>query len=831
MASAWHGLDLLLSSLPHRGAKELVEWRVMIKLFKVFTLISTSKVGSNDDADLTSLLLSIEDTVHKLLDQFHPLCIHHHSDDEAKNLFASLDEEFVKEIDTFVGANKRWYVTMLDSLLQESSSTSVFTLEGISLITSFNYEVVQSCDDNSEAEDLIEQMKTLQLLTGFVDENPAHNLLAPAEAFAINAHLFLLVPDEYMEHKLGVENLDGDCDFISYFEHLYYEACIQTLLSSTKLSRVDDAGEPEDALIDVKRLRSFKRNILKENNNIDADIVAALRDAGVIIFSLLLDHTNATEPDLGRVLQEDLTRRIEAILAQLGGKDPPQVPPALFAFSRTNQLGFADFVLEKLMDLSVKRIHEELVFLRSFRGDIVELRHQQEELQDLWNSVIEMASRVEILIDDLLLDGDTQDSSSASISSIMKDIKTLKPKIELKRSEIKANRLEIKVREEAISELPSQATTLATIPNEVIGFSDDARSIVDQLTRGSTHLKIVSIVGMPGLGKTSLATKVYNDNSVLHHFHVRAWCSISKALDKKNVLFSLLSQGLPLTIVIVAGIRATAKKPEVWKGIWDDLISRDASVRQNCTHALELSYDFLPDHLRPCFLYFGAFSEDEEVSADRLCYQWMAEGFVRKAEGKRTNDVAEGSLWELRKLKYLYLKGYCVNSGGILPLENLDGSPVLYELDKLSGALILESRFMERLMRKFPNICKLHCVVSVTQDDELRNLDTIVVPEFLRRLEWLHMSCRRTLDRTLKHWSLPPNLKKLVLSNFDLSSESMSTIGKLPNLEVLKLDRAHFEEETWEMGEGEFSKLRGLKFYEPGNPERKFLVQVENRLR
>ncbi|CAI9105351.1 OLC1v1004257C1 [Oldenlandia corymbosa var. corymbosa] len=47
---------------------------------------------------------------------------------------------------------------------------------------------------------------------------------------------------------------------------------------------------------------------------------------------------------------------------------------------------------------------------------------------------------------------------------------------------------------------------------------------------------------MPGLGKTTLATKIYNHYSIVHRFSVCACCTTSQVVDKKKVLRDLLNQ-------------------------------------------------------------------------------------------------------------------------------------------------------------------------------------------------------------------------------------------------------------------------------------------------
>ncbi|CAI9105465.1 OLC1v1004393C1 [Oldenlandia corymbosa var. corymbosa] len=160
------------------------------------------------------------------------------------------------------------------------------------------------------------------------------------------------------------------------------------------------------------------------------------------------------------------------------------------------------------------------------------------------------------------------------------------------------------------------------------------------------------------------------------------------------------------------------------------------------------------------------------------------------------------TLWNLRKLKHLYIRSDYWWLGGILPKENLENSPILYELDRLSGVQISHWNCMKRLMRKFPNIRKLKCSVF-NEDSDPRKIDTIAIPEFLNQLESLHLlhHIGSNYPKMFK-LSLPAFLKKLSLRGFNLSLENISTIGKLSNLEFLKLFKVSFEEDTWEMKEG-----------------------------
>ena len=64
-------------------------------------------------------------------------------------------------------------------------------------------------------------------------------------------------------------------------------------------------------------------------------------------------------------------------------------------------------------------------------------------------------------------------------------------------------------------------------------------------------------------------------------------------------------------------------------------------------------------------------------------------------------------------------------------------------------------------------------------------------------------------------FEFPLNLRKLTLSCNDRTWSETSAIGKLPNLEVLKV-RDSFVGEEWEMKEGEFCNLRCLELSDLG---------------
>ncbi|KAK1309921.1 Disease resistance protein RPP13 [Acorus calamus] len=75
--------------------------------------------------------------------------------------------------------------------------------------------------------------------------------------------------------------------------------------------------------------------------------------------------------------------------------------------------------------------------------------------------------------------------------------------------------------------------------DEIVGFDDDARRVVRQLTALGDELRVVTIVGMGGLGKTTLAKKVYN---VQMGFECVAWISVGQNCQEVNLLRQLIKK-------------------------------------------------------------------------------------------------------------------------------------------------------------------------------------------------------------------------------------------------------------------------------------------------
>ncbi|XP_060179607.1 putative late blight resistance protein homolog R1B-16 [Lycium barbarum] len=457
-------------------------------------------------------------------------------------------------------------------------------------------------------------------------------------------------------------------------------------------------------------------------------------------------------------------------------------------FPMVGGLSFLDSVLRKLNEMSksesglvfvmkpdisnlVKELssltsilEKELSSLSSIFRDVAKVYHdhEHENLKDLQRRTINLACEAEVAIDSILAHYNAFWHIFCSLPTILKEIKHINAEVtEMWSADVALKPYYVVA---PTKHLPTQHSNSVN-DEEVVGFEIAVDELIQYLTRGTSELDVIPIVAMGGQGKTTCARKLYNNDIIVSHFDIQAWCIISQTYNRRELLQEICGQvtnskdktdkddiladklrkslmgkrylivlddmwdgmawddlslcfpdvvnrsrivvttrlekvgeyvkhhtdlyflpfltpdescrllqkkvfqkegcppelqkvslavakrckGLPLVVVLVAGIIKTKKmEASWWREVKTSLLSSLGGSEDYSLSTMQLSYDNLPDYLKPCLLYMGMFPEDERIPVSKLISLWIAEGFLQNIEsGRSMEEAAEDYLMDL----------------------------------------------------------------------------------------------------------------------------------------------------------------------------------------
>ncbi|KAM3383332.1 putative late blight resistance protein R1B-16 [Capsicum galapagoense] len=461
-------------------------------------------------------------------------------------------------------------------------------------------------------------------------------------------------------------------------------------------------------------------------------------------FQVIIAKANVNTKDMAHASVASLMRTIESLL--------------------TSNSPMQSLTCDHREDFSA--LHEKIssleVVVKNFEKNNVsgEMTDLEVEIKEVAN-IVEQTIQLRVTEVVLANDEKTHETLSDTLQLVADDIDCIRnesTKIQDKGKQVSEGSL--------VQDFSSLTNNILNVNNNMVGRDDQKERLLEDLTRSySGEPKVIPIVGMGGIGKTTLAKEVYNSESVLRRFDVHAWATVSQQHNRKEVLLGLLRSminmddtvttrgeadladmlqkclkrkrylivlddiwscevwdgvrrcfptednegsrillttrinevacyagttnlslqmgfmdqneswnlfksvafanealpyefetigkqiadechGLPLTIVVVAGLLKSKRAIEDWKSVAKDVKSLVANdPDEQCSRVLGLSYNHLTSDLKACLLHFGIFREDSEIPVKNLMRSWMAEGFL-----KLENDLegeAEKCLQEL----------------------------------------------------------------------------------------------------------------------------------------------------------------------------------------
>ncbi|KAG5601794.1 hypothetical protein H5410_033164, partial [Solanum commersonii] len=331
---------------------------------------------------------------------------------------------------------------------------------------------------------------------------------------------------------------------------------------------------------------------------------------------------------------------------------------------------------------------------------------------------------------------------------------------------------------------PSNKRSIPLIDDdEVVGFENDAEIIMKKLTGRTKELDVLSIFGMPGLGKTTLARKVYNFGQESKRYlivlddiwEVEAWkdlrlcfprsesgCrvmvttrieQVAKHLQHCSDPYSLSfltmeeswvllqkkvfrGESCPSNLVrvglqiaqhckglplVVILIAGIIAKIGREASLWLEVANDLSSLalEEQSMKVIQSSYDHLENHLKHCLLYMGLFPENHKIAVDDLLKLWMVEEFVLNVETENMEETSRNCLNDLLNRSLVMVSQKKIN-GDIEMCLLLD---VVREFCLIK---LKEEKFMQLTVPYSPyqHICSMDSWLCVyIHDDLVKQLD------------------------------------------------------------------------------------------------------------
>ncbi|GAB2230407.1 hypothetical protein Droror1_Dr00014671 [Drosera rotundifolia] len=237
-----------------------------------------------------------------------------------------------------------------------------------------------------------------------------------------------------------------------------------------------------------------------------------------------------------------------------------------FALGKLMSLAWAEAETLSGLEQKFNVIAKELKSMQAFLVDAEEMAEDDPSANNWVTEVRSIAYRIEDVIDEYTMLQETKHQSSNIISKAARSLHHMPALHRLASSikHIKAEVIDINRRKEnynfrkyiaetgdssssgrgAAAAYPSRVSALYAEDSDLVGIDDRKADLIKLLDLKSDYrtCSAIAVVGMGGLGKTTVARRVYKDGAVGLNFPCRAWITVSQSYSPVSLLRDIMRQ-------------------------------------------------------------------------------------------------------------------------------------------------------------------------------------------------------------------------------------------------------------------------------------------------
>ncbi|KAL0364738.1 UNVERIFIED_CONTAM: putative disease resistance RPP13-like protein 3 [Sesamum angustifolium] len=196
----------------------------------------------------------------------------------------------------------------------------------------------------------------------------------------------------------------------------------------------------------------------------------------------------------------------------------------------------------------LEQLQNELDLMKSFLEDSASKREKGEVFKTLEKQIREIVYSAEDTIDTCVSQAAAGSWVKRNINlnrlSLAKEVQSLREeKVKPAFNEARMKFATLQIADAPTLQDTSDPRKISLLTEKkIVGLDDEADKIIKYLNEDSKELEVISIIGMPGLGKTTLALKIYRDSRIQYEFPTIIWVYVSEEYNKKDIFLTILKK-------------------------------------------------------------------------------------------------------------------------------------------------------------------------------------------------------------------------------------------------------------------------------------------------